>query len=466
MIMRWTALILPVCLLALVACAAGPNYKAPAVPLPQHWHAPWAAGVPVTPLAAGEPWWKSLHDATLDRLMQRALDKNQDLKIAEGRILEARATRHSAAAEQYPQVQGNSQATRGDEGFQSFDKNLTLYDAHFDASYELDVFGGVRRRVEAESAAVQASSANLRDVTLTLTAEVARDYITWRQLQQQLELTRSTISAQHQLYDIVVAQRAAGVASDLDVSQAGTLLKTSQARLPGIEQQLAATGYALSVLLGENPGPLNDELKHGDQIALPGNVSVLASPAEVIARRPDVERAERELAEATALHGAAISDMYPKVSLSALFGVQDTSLGGGGSIWSLGSGVVMPLLNFGRIEGQIKAADARQQQAFHTYRQTVLKALADVETSLTDLAKENRQRLALQAAAESAGQTLTMSQSRYDKGITDLTAVLEAKQQLYAAESDAAAARAAALIDVVALYKAVGAESIPPATRS
>jgi len=348
------------------------------------------------------------------------------------------------------------QISRGNQGYLTFNKDADLFQPEFDASYEVDLFGGNRRRVEAQDAAIAASEADFRDATLTLSAEVARGYVDWRQLQQQLQLSRDTVSAQQQLFDITQSQFRVGIASSFEVAQAETLYKTTAARLPDIERQLEAAGYALSVLLGETPGKLNDELQETKPMPVPTSLSALDAPADVITRRPDVQRAERELAAATAMQGAAISEMYPKITLSALLGIQDTNFYPTTTIWSLGSGLVVPLLNFGRIEGQIQASDARQVQAFHTYRQTVLQALADVETSLSNVAKENQRREALQAATDSAERTLSMATSRYQQGLSDFTDVLQADQQSYSAKSNLVASQAGVIKDIIALHKALG----------
>jgi NodT family efflux transporter outer membrane factor (OMF) lipoprotein len=334
--MRYVTYIVAGTAIALTACAVGPDYHAPALDLPPQWHASQITPAETSEaMLPAEPWWMSFDDDKLDDLIKRALANNHDRKVAEARILEARASRQSTASVLYPQLQGAGQISRGNLGYQTFDKDINLYQPEFDASYEIDLFGGNRRRVEAQDATIAAREADFRDVTLTLIAEVARGYMDWRQLQQQLQLSRDTVSAQQQLFDITQAQSRAGTASSLEVSQAETLYKSTVARLPDIERQLEASGYALSVLLGETPGHLNDELQAVKPLPVPLSLSALNAPADVLRRRPDVQRAERELAAATAMQGAAISEMYPKITLSALFGIQDTNLNPSTTVWSL-----------------------------------------------------------------------------------------------------------------------------------
>lgn len=448
--------------LLLGGCAAGEEYRRPMLDLAGMWHASESKTLPEQvsggvqhPAEKAEPWWSGFHDDMLSALIERAMANNQNRKIAEARVLEARASRQSAASAFYPQVGANAAASRGNNFGIPTEEPVSLYRSGFDASYEVDFFGGNRRRVEAADASIQASEAAYLNISLLLTAEVAREYIGLRQLQHLLDLTRKTAAAQQKLYEIVRTKKEGGVVSGFDVTQSQTLLKATKARLPEIERQLEAAGYRLSVLLGEAPGALNNQLKEMKPVPVAQTLVVLNSPAAVIARRPDIQVAERNLAAATALTGAAISGIYPKITLSGLFGIQNTSLTGGGGMWSLGSSLVAPLLNFGRIEGQIKASEARQTQAFHAYRQTVLEALSEVETALSNISRENQTRLALQEAADSAERTVTVARMRYQMGISEFTEVLQSEQQLYDITSNSVASEARVSQYMIALYKAL-----------
>lgn len=446
--------------LLLSGCAAaGKDYSKPAFDFPGLWHASDAKTLPGQvpnkirhPAEKSGAWWHSFNDDTLSALVYKALANNQNRKIAEARILETRASRQSTASTLYPQAGINGTASRGNVATQS---PASLYQAGFDASYEVDLFGGNKRGVEAADAGIQASEAAYRNISLALTAEVAREYVGFRQLQNLLDLTRKTVASQQKLYDITRAKKAGGIVSDFDVTQSQTLLKTTNARIPEIERQLEASGTRLSILLGEAPGAVNVSLKEMKPVPVAKSLVALDAPAEVIARRPDIQAAERNLAAATALTGAAISEMYPKITLSALFGIQNTSLSGGAGIWSLGSSLFTPLLNFGRIEGQIKASEARQAQAFHAYRQTVIEALGEVETALSSINRENQTRLALQEAADSAGKTVEKSRLRYQSGVSDFTEVLQSEQQLYEINSNLVASKAKISQYMIALYKAL-----------
>lgn len=448
--------------LLVTGCASGENYSMPVFDLPGLWHASETKALPAQvaetsekPAEKSQPWWSSFHDDDLSALVEKALANNQNRKIAEARILEARASRQSAASALYPQVGISVTANRGNNRGLPTVKPISLYQTGFDASYEADLFGGNQRRVEAADASVQATEAAYQDVSLALTAEVAREYTGYRQLQHLLDLTRKTAKAQQKLYDLARTKEAGGIVSGFDMTQSETLLKITNARIPEIERQLAASANRLSILLCETPGALDDRLKEMKPVPAAESMVALDAPAEIIARRPDIQNAERNLATATALTGAAISEMYPKITLSVLFGIQNTSLSGGGGIWSLGSSLFAPLLNFGRIEGQIKASEARQTQAFHAYKQTVLEALGEVETALSNINKENQTRLALKEAADSAAKTVSASRTRYQSGISDFTEVLQSEQQLYEIRSKLVASEAKVSQYMIALYKAL-----------
>lgn len=443
-------------------CAAGENYSRPAVETPRLWHASEAHTLP-SQVAEGnsaaiedvQPWWSSFQDETLSGLIDRALTNNHNRRVAEARVLEARAIRQATASALYPQVGATGAASRGNSFGVPTESPASLYRLGFDASYEADFFGGNQRRVEAADADVEAGEAEYRHIGLTLVAEVASEYIAFRQLQHLLDLTRKTIASQRKLHEITRAKKEGGTVSDFDVSQSLTLLKTTTARIPETERQLEATGYRLSTLLGEAPGAIHDELREMKPVPVAQALVVLESPTEVIRGRPDIQSAERKLAAATALTGAAISEMYPRITLSSLFGIQSTSLTGGGSIWSLGASVFAPLINFGRIEGQIRVSEARQAQAFHAYKQAVLEALSEVETALSNINKENRTRMSLQEAVDSASKTVNAARIRYQAGATDFSEVLQSEQQLYDVKSQLVTSDARVSAYMITLCKAL-----------
>lgn len=450
-------------LLLLAACKLGPDYHVPVADSPSAWkeHEP-----PKTPVASRNKteWWKDFGDDALNRLIDRALKGNEDLKIAAARIVEVRGLRESAAGSLYPEINGGASAGRAQPGAVTTRSDLTVYQAEFDAAWEIDLFGGTRRKVEAEEAVTGAAEAAYRNASLSLVAEVAREYILLRQLQAQMGVTHQTADVQHRLYAIAQDHYKGGLVSTLDVSQSEALYKTTLARIPDFQRQIAAGSYRISILLGEKPGTVADIVAKSGPIPKVHALPVLDAPADILRQRPDVAVAERNLAAATALQGVAISALYPKVSLSAMFGIQHGVLPvfhylATHNIWSTGAGLTMPILEFGTIEGQIKAADAKQVQAFHQYRQTVLAALGDVETDISNLAKESLRYSILQGASKSADHAVSVARDRYRSGLSDFTSVLQTEQQRFSVQLDLIASQSAIAQDVIALHKALGGDT-------
>ena len=452
-------LLLPVCLAA-TACAVGPDYHPPQPALPGAWREAVSDNKPAAAHIA-QPWWQDFNDPILIALIERALANNENLAIAAERVNEARGLRESAFGGLFPQIGGDLDASRGAPGAATTNSILSTYQGAFDATWEVDLFGGQRRRVETQDAETGATEAAYRNASLTLAAEVAREYILLRQFQAQMETTNQTADLQKHLYDIAQDRYKGGLVSTLDVAQAKALFETTEARLPDFERQIAASSYRLSVLIGENPGTLADLVVTSAPIPVAVQLPILDAPADIIRRRPDVAEAERKLAAATAAQGVAISALYPKISLSALFGTQYGTLpvfdyAATHELWNLGAGVSMPILNFGLIDGQIDAADSRQVQALHHYKQTVLQSLADVETDLSNLSKEKKRDTMLEEANQSAQHAVKVARDRYRNGLSDFTSVLQAEQQSFAVQLDLIVSRSTESQDVVALHKALG----------
>lgn len=447
--------------LPLGSCMVGPDYHPPTPDTPAGWQEGKSAKAePIKP-APRATWWKDFNDPILTKLIDKALTDNENLKTAVARIVEVRGLRESANAQLYPHIGAGAEADRSNPGVATEGSQLTVRQATFDASWEIDLFGGTRREVEAQDALIGAREAAYHNAALSLVAEVAREYITLRQFQAQLAITRETADTQHHLYDIAADRFKGGLVSTLDVAQAQTLYKTTSAKLPDLERQIKASAYRLSVLLGENPGSLNSLVKTAKPIPSARKLPVLAAPASIIRQRPDIAEAERNLAAATALQGVAISALYPKISLSALFGTQHGVLplanyASNERIWDLGGSITMPVLEFGLIEGQINAADARQVQSMHQYRQTVIAALADIETDLSNLSKESERYATLTAAGKSADEAVSVARDRYRRGFSDFTTVLQAEQQRFAVQIDLIASQSAIAQDIIALHKALG----------
>jgi len=436
--------------------------KAPQVEVPVSW-ATQSDGVTVE-TAQLTGWWKTFNDPQLERLVELALISNTDLKIADARVREVRAMRGVANSARYPNVEQSTVIARHRTVLQTPNALIPvesgLYQIGFDASWELDFFGGVRNSVKAATAEVQAAEETRRDVMVTLISEVARNYIALRGYQRQLEVTLNNIDTQRDTRDLTKVRARAGLATDLDVSRAEAQLASTESVVPELEGLLLNTSHRLGVLLGRSPGALVGDLQKNEPIpAAPAGVPI-GLPAELLRRRPDVRRAEADIIAETARLGVARSDLYPKFELNGLLGRTATSPGGltlgVGNFFFGGVGIRFPIFNGGRIRSNIRAQDARLDQAILVYEDTLRHSFEDVENSLTSYQREREQRAKLEQAAASNRRAVELAKELYTAGLSDFLSVLEAEKSLYASEDELARSQAAVSINLVALYKALG----------
>jgi len=461
---------LALALALLQSCAVGPNYQPPKTTAPAQWSAPLAGGETngAPSLAA---WWKTFHDPELDSLMERAVKANPDLRIAEARVREARAQYRIASAKLWPDLNASGSYARQKQSQNQpilgslplpanvpFENNV--YQAGFDASWEMDVFGGTRRAVEAGKAEVAAAEWGRRGVQVTLLAEIGRNYVETRGYQRRLEIVNKNIKVQEDVLDITRDRFNHGLTSDLDVQQAATLLSTTRAEIPALESPLQAAIHRLGVLLGRPPGALLSELTNQTPIpAAPPQVPV-GLPSELLLRRPDVQQAERQLAAATAGIGIARADLFPKFFLTGAAGYESVSAGdwfaGGSRFWSLGPTVQWKIFDAGRIRANIKVQNARQEQALAQYEKTVLSSFEDAENALVGYAKEQVRRRSLEDAVKSSRETLRLANQLYSNGLANFINVLDAERSLYQAEDQLVQSDHAVSENLISLYKALG----------
>jgi multidrug efflux system outer membrane protein len=449
----------------LAGCTVGPSYRRPEVPVPATWrqaeHPSVSAGV-----APATEWWQTFQDPILDRLVQRAVVANLDLKMATARVREARALRGIAAADRVPAVTASGTAARVRESEHvtprppGFDFEHGFFQVGLDASWELDFWGRVRRSVEAADATVEAAEDARRDVVVILLAEVARNLTEVRGAEQRLAIARQNIQTQQDSVDLTRVRFEAGLGTEVDVAQAGTLLATTQAQVPGLEAARDVAIHRLGVLLGEAPGSLLNELRQSDRIPTgPPSVPV-GLPSELLRRRADVRRAERELAAATARIGIAMADLFPRFALTGTLGVAATDAAdvftGASRFWSLGPQVLWPLFAGGRIRANIRVQEARQEAALARYEQAVLAALEDTETALVRYGQEQARREALARAVDASLLAVRLSQELYTRGLQDFLTVLDSQRALYSAEDQLVQSRQAVTTNLIALYKALG----------
>jgi len=463
-------LILAVLAIVSGGCAVGPNYQPPAASAPTHWSAPLAGGETNAPSDVAA-WWKNFHDAELDSLISRAVQANPDLQIAQARVREARAQYGIAVANFLPTVDAAGSYARAETshhqpvlGSLPIPANVPfendVYQAGFDASWEIDVFGGTRRATEAARAGVAASEFGRRDTLLTLLGEVARNYVDVRGYQRRLAIANENIAAQSNALAITQDRFDKGLTSDLDVQQAGTLLATTKAEIPSLETSLQAAIHRLDVLLGLQPGALLAELSPVAHIPAALPEVPVGLPSDLMLRRPDVQRAERQLAAATANIGVAQADLFPKFFLTGAAGFESVSASdwftGRSSFWSVGPTVQWRIFDAGRIRANIRVQNARQEQALASYEQTVLTAFEEVENGLVAYANEQIRRRSLAEAVASSQKSLDLANKLYANGLTDFLHVLDAERSLYQAQDALVQSERTVSANLVSLYKSLG----------
>jgi multidrug efflux system outer membrane protein len=466
-------LIVPVLFLVLLAgCTVGPDYREPKLATPANWQEAQQKGVDIRPAELTQ-WWTSFNDPLLNSLVERAVKSNLDLRIAEARIREARASRAVTASGLWPTLDVSASYSRnrtsenslmfpsqGGVGGSGFNLDRNLYDTAIDASWEIDVFGGVRRGVEAADATIAASVESRRDVLVTLLGDVAKNYIDLRGFQRRLAVARANLKAQQDTWELTRIRFQAGLTSDLEVAQAEAQVNTTAAQIPTLESALKQAAYSLDLLLGLSPGALWNDLANETRIpSLPPEVLV-GLPSDLLRRRPDIRFAERELAAATAQVGSAMADLFPKFSLTGLAGLQSISASdwftGRSRYWSIGPTVTWPIFDAGRIRANIEIRNAQQEQALNQYEKTVLAALGDVEKSLVSYSREQMRQRSLAEAVAANRRAVEMANELYVRGLNDFLNVLDTQRSLYAAENDLAQSETTMASNLVALYKALG----------
>ena len=463
----------------LSGCAMGPDYHEETPAVPAHWQAERHvtklgqsfAEVSTDPEAL-KIWWKSFGDAGLDSLMNKALADNLDVKMALARIDQARAERRGTRAELFPTVNVTAGAQRQSNPLPGLAPGIkyNLFELGFDALWEIDLFGRQQRRLEAASADLEGANEQYRQALVVLSADVARNYIDYRSLQRQLQITRSNLEAQQHTLALTERLSNEGVGTRHDVVRARAQTETTSAQIPALEAGVIAALRQLEVLIGQQPGKLDVELNASAALPVAPARQLLASPAETIRWRPDIRVAERQLAAATAMQGAAIAELFPKVSLSAFLGLRNTDIENlfKSAAFSYGTAanLMQPLLNFGRIQAGIDLAKAQQQEAYLAYQKAVLDALQETETALTHYLKEEIRRQTLARAVADQRESVRLSQLRYHEGVISFLDVLDSQRALYFAEIELARSEALVSTNLIAVYKALGGGANATAIQS
>jgi NodT family efflux transporter outer membrane factor (OMF) lipoprotein len=468
----------------LTACSIGPNFEQPATASPPNWlnsHAPvTVASEPVKePIEAS--WWEGFNDPLLTRLVVRAAQENLDIKAAVARLAQSRAQLGVTGADQYPKIEGDASYDRerispngvvsllgGGSGASPPSRSIgsasvppfNLWQHGFDASWELDLWGRVRRSVENAEATAEAKAEARHETLLSTVAEVAKDYLQLRGTQETLRITRNNLQSQQRSVALTAERARRGFVTDLDEQQAFAQAEAIAAQLPQLEQQQDQLINALGLLLGEYPRALRAELVTPLAIPpVPPQVPV-GLPSQLVERRPDIREATAQLHAATAAIGAAQADFFPKVTLSGNFDIQATTFSGLGNVvnntYSFGPSISVPVFQGGRLRGTLELRRAQLEETAANYHQTVLSAFRDVDDGLTAYEAEQRRKQHLDAAVIASRRALDLASQRYREGFTDYLSVLTAEQSLLANEKDQAASRQTVATNLVSLFKALG----------
>ena len=462
----------------LSGCAVGPNYKRPQVAVPNHYTVPTARGTSAA-WPPSERWWTEFRDPELDSLIERAVENNLDLKVALERVQEARAARGIAKSGYYPTVDAGVSATRLRGGFTQGVTRLvptpsnsgaatsvispfetSIFQGSLSASWELDVFGGVRRGVQAATADIAQAEENRHDVNVILLGDVGRTYVELRGFQRRLEIANKNIKTQQDTLDLTSARAKGGLATELDVSRAAAQLESTKAAVPTLLSGIDVSIHRLSVLLGQEPGALGSELEKGAEIPAGAPNVEVGLPSDLLERRPDIRRAEAQLAAATARIGEAKADLFPHFVLTGTAGRQATQIHeltlGAGNFYGVGPGITLPLFTGGRIRSNIAVQTSRERSALLSYQSAILNALEEVEDSLVNYSQEQERRDQLKQAVEHSQLALDLATEQYKAGLADFLSVLDAQRDLYANEDQLVQSQTSVTTNLVGLYRALG----------
>jgi NodT family efflux transporter outer membrane factor (OMF) lipoprotein len=472
--------------LALGGCAVGPNYHTPATTAPRSFVAASTTPVTESPVPQSSvdlsQWWHALQDPELDALVERAIRANPDIEIALTRLQEVRTGQAVLVGAELPAAAADAAGGRGTgsdasragatRALESADNKGTLNQisqvAGFAASWEIDLFGANRRAIEAGRYDIQAAAAARNAVLLGVLGDLARSYVDLRGLQLRVAILRENIASAGQSRDLEQIRFERGITNELDLQLAIRELSSLQSQLPPLQSAIQAAQYRIAVLLGQYPEDLTAEL--APATAMPELPAAVAPglPVALLARRPDIREAERELAAATARIGVATANLFPRVSLTGALGVQSGNVGMHGShIWEFGPAVYWPLLDFGALDALVGVADLQAHERLVNYRRTIIDAVMDADTAISSYTAQ-QQRLASLAPAMLASQrALSLAQQRYDRGLTDFLNVVDAERAQYDLEDQYVLAQQNAGEAFIYLCQALGGgweayQQIPP----
>ncbi len=459
--------IVSVLLFTVTNCAVGPDYVRPDLTVADQWAADESSPDSKTSSVPLARWWQNLDDPVLSGLLEAAAASNRDMHLALSRIREARLQRQKSRAAWFPAVDASASVRRSDRSENArvganagVEASTELYSAGLDAGWELDLFGGTRRSVEAYQADLAAAVESLNDVMISLLAEVVLNYVDLRTYQSRIDVADRNVAVQEETWQLLDALNRSGMGDPLAVEQSRYNLASSRAKIPDLMVGREAAINRLAVLTAQPVDALRARLVEPRPLPLITADIAVGVPAEVLRRRPDIRRVERQLAAQTARVGVAAAERYPSFSLDGSIGLEALSLGdlfsSATRIWSLGSSIRLPIFSAGAVRTNIKIQQERAKQAIIHYEAAVSAALEEVENALVVYAQEQRKIEELQAAAEAARSAAELAGQCYATGMTDFSSVLDAQRSLLTYEDQLAVSRGAVLSDLVRLYKALG----------
>lgn len=460
-----TSLLVVALAAATMGCTLGPDYARPVVEAPAGWRAPPAPANPTAVAdAANTAWWEQFGDPVLDQLVAEALAGNLDIQIAAARVDQFIGALGATRAQLFPQIGYGGQAATARTSRigqpplpPGADPTFSLFQASFSASWQLDLFGRVRRQTEAAQAQVYASEQGQRGVILTLVSNVATSYIALRALDRQLEIARATTANFEKTQHIFDRRFAQGIVSKTEVMQITSQVQQARAAIPAFEQAIAAQENLISILLGRNPGPI-PRGKTIDQLLVPEIPADL--PSTLLERRPDVLQAEQNLVAANANVGAARALYYPNISITGVLGSISTDFSQlfstDSSAWSLAGSITGPIFTFGAIRGQNLSADAVREQALLGYRLVIINAFRETNDAITGSATKADEVAQQQLRVDALREFARLASLRFDNGLTSYIDVLVAENELFAAELAATRLQAERQAQVVNVYRAMG----------
>jgi NodT family efflux transporter outer membrane factor (OMF) lipoprotein len=453
--------------MALAGCTVGPNYQRPNLTLTPAYMTP--AATPATPLAAD--WWTGFDDPTLTRVVTRALAENLDIAQAAARLRQSRALAKAAGAALLPTINGNAAAANQQQSLLSplgdliknapgYVRETGVYDLGVGASWELDAFGGLTRARQGANAQARASLDDLASVRISVAAETADAYLQVRAFQARLAVARRQETVETDLVDLLNRRTAQGVASDRELHEARAALEGVRATIPPLTAALEAELNRLDVLMGAQAGTWRAELAAPAPIPAPPTVSTAEGPPALLRRRPDVAAAEQRLVAANAAIGSAISDYYPKVSISGLLGLESINttqlFTGQAAQHQVAAGLRWRLFDFGRVDAEVAEARGRYAESLAAWRATVLIATGEVETALSALTQDEARVRILTAEIAELQADRSQAETAYEGGVISLIEVRDADRELLTASDELVRTRAAAARDAVAAYRALG----------